>query len=174
MTRRPGRSKLFSSSVEEFETALLCFCVFDYFLGWDTFNRKRSRSKLRYLRRKKFPLARRSLKKGDGGKNLRGEGQGSSARRGKRPPKKKCGRAPVRRLTNLSKGRRGVFCGTWPCSQTCCGPSGSWRTLGRRAGVLQGKEGVLSVQPGAYSGPWLFSYPPSSRKIHQSQYCPLK
>lgn len=39
----------------------------------------------------------------------------------------------------FSRGRRGVFDERWPCSLTCCGPSGSWRNPWRRAGGLQGE-----------------------------------
>lgn len=85
MTRRPGRSKSFLSPGEDFETALLCFCVFDYFwveiilierdweANWD-------------FERRKFPLVRWSLKKGGRGGDLRVEGQSSSAQSAKSPP----------------------------------------------------------------------------------------
>lgn len=89
MTRRPGRSKSFLSSGEDVETALLCFCVFDYFWVRDYFHRKRLRSKLRYRKREKFPLARRSLTKGGGGGTCEGEEQGSSAQCAKRHSRKK-------------------------------------------------------------------------------------
>lgn len=80
----------------------------------------------------------------------------------------------------FSRGRRGVFDGRWPCSLTCCGPLGSWRNPWRRAeglhGAGEGRQKWCSAldQHQRERLQMMAKHWPSSRKIHQSQYCPLK
>lgn len=119
---------------------LLCFAFF-----WGLRSKENWEAN-REIVRKLLPLAGRSLKKGGGEETCEGKERGTQRRVQKNKQTKNCGPASARRLPYLSRGRRGAFCGTWPCSQTCCGPSGSWQTLGRRAGGLRGLEGALSVQ----------------------------
>lgn len=80
----------------------------------------------------------------------------------------------------FSTGRRGAFDGRWPCSLTCCGPLGSWRNPWRRAeglhGAGEGRQKWCSAldQHQRERLQTMAKHWPSSRKIHQSQYCPLK
>lgn len=52
----------------------------------------------------------------------------------------------VRCEFTFSRGRRGEFCETWPCSPTCCGLLDSWRSPWRTAGDLRRRRSVSSQQ----------------------------